>query len=404
MYMLTDCSMVDAHAGLASIATTTGSSLLALPGRQVGHVQLIRLPRLRPSSERDPPPHASARNDSNTSAPPYPIVHIYLAHESALRTVTLSKTGSLLCTSSNKGTLLRVFSTSSKNLLRELRRGTDQADIWSVAFEHPDKGGMIACASDKRTVHVWKVGDLSSTSATSTSASKSSSQQTHSSSSSYSKGKGKEKDTPKKAFNLLKPYLPAYFSSQWSDLTWRIPHNASVTFQASHIAALNEQDDVATCFFVHPVVAGVPSGGDPSSSGLDPIGKDRKNGKSKKKKKDTEQDSDPFYLLVITRSGAWYKLSLFPSPTSTGTSEGRNSTSERRTRVTIQDDRNKDSRPSAAAAGPSATETKSREDEGKKCRLVVYKRIGYGSEGEEDEEEEDQMDSESDTDSEEDSD
>lgn len=356
------------HPGLASIATSNGSTLLAFPGRQVGHVQLIRLPRLRPPDEPlSPPAKLDARANSSTP-PPYPIIHIFLAHSSPLRTLTLSSTGSLLCTSSNKGTLLRVFSTNgNKNLIRELRRGTDQADIWSIAFLHPDKGEMIACASDKRTVHVWKVGDLTLPPSVG-SASASSSRTTNASG-----GKGKEKDTSK-AFNLLKPYLPAYFSSQWSDLTWRIPHNASVTFQPSHVAALAEQDDVATCFFVRSP---------PASSS-----RERTAGAKPRKKKTSPGKGfeEPFYLLVITRSGAWYKLSV-SKPSAASSAESAKTSSTRK--VSIQDDR-ENINPSSRS---STTRTKE-EDDGKKCRMIEYRRIGYGTDGEEDEEEDNDDDDE----------
>ncbi|KAK9900096.1 hypothetical protein P389DRAFT_7826 [Cystobasidium minutum MCA 4210] len=373
--------------GLASIATTTGSTLLAFPGRQVGHVQLIRLPRLEASSQASrPAPRVNSRAISN-SPPPYPIIHIFQAHSSPLRTLTLSRTGSLLCTSSNKGTLLRVFPTtgSNKSLIRELRRGTDQADIWSVAFLNPDKGEMIACASDKRTVHVWHVGDLTLPySAAGASASRNTS---------TSLSGAKEKEPATKAFNLLKPYLPAYFSSQWSDLTWRIPHNASVTFQASHVAALAEQDDVATCFFV--------------DSSKVPLKDDRKDQSRQKKMQENEAaKEDLFYLLVITKSGAWYKLAIPQSPASepsAKTSISSTSTSRNR-KVSIQDDRENIRPPSTVrkASINTSRNEKEAEEDAKKCRLVEYKRIGYGSDGdEEDEEDYDVHISESNSDSEE---
>lgn len=314
-----------------------------------------------------------------STPPPYPIVHIFLAHSSPLRTLTLSNTGNLLCTSSNKGTLLRVFSTSNKALIRELRRGTDQADIWSVAFLHPDRGEMVACASDKRTVHVWKVGDLSIPSSSSTATTSPSPALSHSSPPSSS---SKVKDTAK-AFNLLKPYLPAYFSSQWSDMTWRIPHNASVTFQPSHVAALAEQDDVATCFFVYSAAA---READMASS---------RSQKARRRKSSNKDEEDPFYLIVITRSGAWYKLSLSSGPSTTGSTQTRTAgpSSETRTRrVSIQDERenisptSRSRKASSASTKTSETNKVTDEDE-KKCRLVEYKRIGYGTDGEEDEEE-----------------
>lgn len=356
------------HVGLVSIATTVGSTLLAFPGRQIGHVQMVRLPPLQDPSEM---PRPGAKPDAHASAhapPPYPIVHIFLAHSSALRTLTLSSTGFLLCTSSNKGTLLRVFSTSHKALIRELRRGTDQADVWSVAFLDPNAGEMIACASDKRTVHVWKVGDLSLTSSVASGSGQSAAKTTSPGPS--SSGKGKE---AMKAFNILKPYLPAYFSSQWSDLTWRIPHNASVTFQPVHVAALAEQDDLATCFFVRT-----------QTDANRTREQQARNKQSATARHGGSQAEDPCYLLVITRSGAWYKLSLSnPISASSSPSTARSGSSS----AHAHQGRRKDAaQPSSgsAATKPGATSAGGTVPESNKCRLLEYRRIGYGTDGEED--------------------
>lgn len=65
-------------------------------------------------------------------------------------------------TTSERGTLLRVWDTSKGRLERELRRGMDRAEMWGVKFEdevqdndRARKGGMAVGWSDKGTVHVW---------------------------------------------------------------------------------------------------------------------------------------------------------------------------------------------------------------------------------------------------------
>jgi WD repeat-containing protein 45 len=54
-----------------------------------------------------------------------------------------------------QGTLIRVFSTTSGARLAELRRGIDRATIFSLAFS--PSGLMLACTSDKSTLHIFDV-------------------------------------------------------------------------------------------------------------------------------------------------------------------------------------------------------------------------------------------------------
>lgn len=52
------------------------------------------------------------------------------AHQNELGCLALNQQGTRIATASNKGTLIRVWDSSSKNLLVELRRGTDPATIY----------------------------------------------------------------------------------------------------------------------------------------------------------------------------------------------------------------------------------------------------------------------------------
>lgn len=153
--------------GLVALATAPRSTLLALPGRQAGHVQLVNLPPV-PAL-----PSQSAPSRTSLSAQP-PRSPIILAHTHSLSSLACSATGSYIITTSERGTLLRVWDTARGRLERELRRGMDPAGMWGVRFEEAvfapkaaadqderrreelrRKGGRVVGWSDKGTVHVW---------------------------------------------------------------------------------------------------------------------------------------------------------------------------------------------------------------------------------------------------------
>jgi hypothetical protein len=77
------------------------------------------------------------------------------AHEGALARLALNASGTRLATASETGTLIRVWDTATGDLLQELRRGSEKADICCIAFNSTST--LLACASDKGTVHIFKL-------------------------------------------------------------------------------------------------------------------------------------------------------------------------------------------------------------------------------------------------------
>ena len=67
----------------------------------------------------------------------------------------LNYAGTLLATASDKGTLIRIFSTETGNCLQELRRGREKADIYSITFDL--KSQWLSCASDRSTIHIFAI-------------------------------------------------------------------------------------------------------------------------------------------------------------------------------------------------------------------------------------------------------
>ena len=138
--------------GLVAIATATHATLLAIPGRQTGHVQLIHLPPCRPPAPTPNAVYSPPLPPPKSVKQPAPFIR---AHDNALTTLTVLPSGRLVATTSSRGTLIRVWDGQTGDPVRELRRGTDIAEIFGVAFR-PDEQ-ELCCWSDKGTVHVFSL-------------------------------------------------------------------------------------------------------------------------------------------------------------------------------------------------------------------------------------------------------
>lgn len=137
---------------MIAVATAARSTLLAIPGRQSGHVQLIHLPPCRISASVASP----AQNLEDFLSPIKLFknsISIIAAHTTALTALSVVPSGRLLATTSARGTLLRVWDAYSGRLIREFRRGMDKAEIYGIAFR-PDEQ-EICVWSDKGTLHIF---------------------------------------------------------------------------------------------------------------------------------------------------------------------------------------------------------------------------------------------------------
>jgi hypothetical protein len=136
--------------GLCALSTAEkGAAVLACPGLNKGGVR-VEWFDAQPASGSSPVPRIVKDPARRT--------RFLTAHDSPLAALALTPGGERLATASEKGTLVRVFSTQSGAQIWELRRGLDTACIWSIAWS-PD-GLWCAATSDKGTAHVW---DLPST-------------------------------------------------------------------------------------------------------------------------------------------------------------------------------------------------------------------------------------------------
>jgi len=161
-------------AGICALCPGSERTVLACPAKRSGFVHLEIY-------------------DSNTSKE-------IAAHNNPLTQVCLNSDGTLLATTGERGTLIRIFNTNTGDQVRELRRGADRADIYSLCF-HP-QSQWLCVSSDKGTVHIFSLGGVSNPTSSSNPAEN-------------ENGQNAPKNTSS-TFSFMKDILPAYFSSEWS--------------------------------------------------------------------------------------------------------------------------------------------------------------------------------------------
>jgi WD40 repeat protein len=192
--------------GLCALCSHLDHNVLACPGRQRGQVR-VDLYHLQKTT-------------------------VIPAHESELMALALNQDGTMLATASERGTLLRVFSTHTGKLQYEFRRGAERAVIQSIAFNPTST--FLACTSDKGTIHVFKLGALGTPVALSESGGGSQQQQQQhrvideSPAGGAATAPGGAAAAFLSPFSFVKGILPKYFSSEWSFAQFRVPETHSI--------------------------------------------------------------------------------------------------------------------------------------------------------------------------------
>ncbi|KAF6767050.1 WD40 repeat [Kalmanozyma brasiliensis GHG001] len=233
-------SVAPYYDGSAAGSAQQAAAIVAVPGRQKGHVQLLTI-KLQSLTMVNAAPVLSNSASSVGAA------SIIVAHESSIAAITLSPDGRWLATASSKGTLVRIWANNvsgsqrdlaaaqgrkpdtpgrtgfGARLIRELRRGTDTASILSIAFT-PD-ASMVAAASDKGTIHIFLLADPSP--AAEVSSDDWGNASTSTSSRKANLGRAAAQYLPSGlgslASQIPSSVYPQYLKSEWSSAQFRIP-------------------------------------------------------------------------------------------------------------------------------------------------------------------------------------
>lgn len=77
------------------------------------------------------------------------------AHEKTIGIIVLTVNGDLMASATEMGTIIRIFNTDNGNMVQEVRRGKEKAQIKCICFEPNNK--FIAATSNRGTVHIWSL-------------------------------------------------------------------------------------------------------------------------------------------------------------------------------------------------------------------------------------------------------
>ena len=129
--------------GIFSMNIDPKKHIIAYPTKNVGEIMIKTYLRKKNSDDE-----SDTKITSKTEAIP--------AHQSEVTAMSLDPKGEILASVSQKGSLIRLFDTSTGAFLKGLRRGNDSADIYSINFDKSSRYVLIT--SNKGTVHIFNMG------------------------------------------------------------------------------------------------------------------------------------------------------------------------------------------------------------------------------------------------------
>ena len=80
------------------------------------------------------------------------------AQDDSISFISLNNDGTLLATSNEKGTIIRIHSCVNGNLLSQFKRGMEKVEINYMCFDNLNK--FLAVTSEKGTIHIWTLNKV----------------------------------------------------------------------------------------------------------------------------------------------------------------------------------------------------------------------------------------------------
>ncbi|KAI0063276.1 WD40 repeat-like protein [Artomyces pyxidatus] len=139
---------------IVALSPSAENSYLAYPSPLPTPTPLSSQPPSQPASSSPPAPTGDVLLFSTKSLT---VTQLIRAHKSPLSALALNSTGTMLATSSDKGTVIRVWSVPGAEKLYQFRRGTRETKIYSMSFNAVST--LLAVSSAHDTVHIFKLGN-----------------------------------------------------------------------------------------------------------------------------------------------------------------------------------------------------------------------------------------------------
>lgn len=139
-------------AGICAISANSECNYLAIPHYQKNAANLPARPSHVPKSVMKEPIGGDVLlYDLNKMEE----VTVIQAHQTPLSCIAINNEGTLMATSSEKGTVIRIFSIPDGKKLYQFRRGSMPARIYSMSFNATST--LLCVSSATETVHVFKL-------------------------------------------------------------------------------------------------------------------------------------------------------------------------------------------------------------------------------------------------------
>ncbi|PPQ72933.1 LOW QUALITY PROTEIN: hypothetical protein CVT26_014542 [Gymnopilus dilepis] len=146
---------------ICALSPSADSSYLAYPSPVPSPTSPLATTSTPGAAPAASAPAAGSQNQSGDvllfSTRSLTVANVIQAHKAPLSFLSINSTGTLLATSSEKGTVIRVWSIPGAEKLYQFRRGTREAKIYSMNFNLMST--LLAVSSAHDTVHIFKLGN-----------------------------------------------------------------------------------------------------------------------------------------------------------------------------------------------------------------------------------------------------